>query len=160
MPQFCMLFSANYTILATQMGGGHGTIAPPPLKYAPASWLRLWYLHSPSRTLFSSRSCSISFGSQAHLPSEPGSPISPGNPGGPRGPIFPGCPWESRVESTVGSEEPNGKQTSPVFAPTQAIKASSRNMLVHEARKLIADMLIDKFVLIACTFLFLNATKN
>ena len=33
MPQFCILFYANYTILATQKGG-HGTM--PPLKYAPA----------------------------------------------------------------------------------------------------------------------------
>ena len=30
MPQFCVLFYANYTILVTQRGG-HGTIAPPPL---------------------------------------------------------------------------------------------------------------------------------
>ena len=34
MPQFCMLFYANYTILATQRGG-HGTMPPP--KYAPAT---------------------------------------------------------------------------------------------------------------------------
>ena len=31
---FCILFCANYTILATQMGGGHGPNAPSP-KYAP-----------------------------------------------------------------------------------------------------------------------------
>ena len=35
MPQFCILFYANYTILATQEGG-HGPMAPPP-KYAPES---------------------------------------------------------------------------------------------------------------------------
>ena len=28
MPQFCILFYSNYTILATQRGG-HGTMAPP-----------------------------------------------------------------------------------------------------------------------------------
>ena len=33
MPQFCILFYANYTILATQRGGGHGPMAPP--TYAP-----------------------------------------------------------------------------------------------------------------------------
>ena len=33
MPQFCILFNANYTILATQ-AGGHGPM-PPPQKYAP-----------------------------------------------------------------------------------------------------------------------------
>ena len=32
MTQFCILFYANYTILATQRGGGHGPMAPP--KYA------------------------------------------------------------------------------------------------------------------------------
>ena len=32
MPQFCILFYANYTLLATQRGG-HGPMAPP--KYAP-----------------------------------------------------------------------------------------------------------------------------
>ena len=35
MPQFCILFYANYTILATQRGGPWPN-APPP-KYAPAS---------------------------------------------------------------------------------------------------------------------------
>ena len=34
MPQFCILFYANYTILANQRGG-HGPMAPP--KYAPDS---------------------------------------------------------------------------------------------------------------------------
>ena len=29
MPQFCILFYANYTFLAAQRGGGHGPIAPP-----------------------------------------------------------------------------------------------------------------------------------
>ena len=29
MPQFCILFLANYTILATQRGGGHGPMLPP-----------------------------------------------------------------------------------------------------------------------------------
>ena len=28
MPQFCILFYANYTILATQRGGGHGPMPP------------------------------------------------------------------------------------------------------------------------------------
>ena len=100
------------------------------------------YFHSLSWSLFSSRSCSISFGLQAHLPGRPGSPTSPGNPGGPRGPIFPGCPWENWGGSTIDSEEPNGKQTSPVLAPTQAIKASTKNILILEEAKLIADMLI------------------
>ena len=35
MPQFCILFYANYTILATQRGS-HGPMSPPP-KHAPAS---------------------------------------------------------------------------------------------------------------------------
>ena len=34
MPQFCILFYANYTTLATQKGG-HGPMPPP--KYAPAN---------------------------------------------------------------------------------------------------------------------------
>ena len=36
MPQFCILFFANYTILATQRGGPWPN-APPPKKHAPAT---------------------------------------------------------------------------------------------------------------------------
>ena len=37
MPQFCMLFYAKYTILATQRGG-HGPMAPPKYAHVPRTW--------------------------------------------------------------------------------------------------------------------------
>ena len=46
MPQFCILFYANYTILATQRGG-HGPMAPP--KYAPVDIL--YYYHSVTHSI-------------------------------------------------------------------------------------------------------------
>ena len=39
MPQFYSLFYANYTILATQRGGGHGTMPPP--QYVPVATVKL-----------------------------------------------------------------------------------------------------------------------
>ena len=44
MPQFCILFYANYTVLATQRGG-HGLMAPP--KYVPGSRPRTQKISRP-----------------------------------------------------------------------------------------------------------------
>ena len=65
--------------------------------------------------------------SQEHAPGGPGCPTSPVIPGGPRGPILPGLPCVAGCGgTTVDSTEPNGKQTSPVFARVLVTNASNK----------------------------------
>ena len=89
----------------------------------------------------SSLSCSIPFGSQAHVPGRPGSPIPPDNPGGPRGPILPGLPWWSCGGSGATSEEPHGKQISLAQRKSIIIK----NIQTFSTKKL-ADIIVALFI--------------